>query len=96
MKLVKLEERRVLNLFRVGKKAKDIIADMYGMVFGPASKIVSMEGVPTVSLETGAKITHEFKLLGDEEAALWIQFGFHTEKGVPDWFVNISDVNITS
>lgn len=96
MQLVRLEKTKALNLFRVGKSPTDIIGVLYAMVFGPASAIKSMEGVPKISLETHNVLTRHFKQLGDIGGALWIQYGFHVGPDVPDWCVDISDVNITS
>jgi len=96
MQLVRLEKTKVLTLFRVKKNPTDIIGVLYAMVFGPASAIKSMEGVPRISQETNDVLTHQFKLLSDVGGALWIQYGFHTSADVPDWFVDISGVNITS
>lgn len=103
MKLVKLERAKVREAIRGAASQEKALERLFGFVFGPAEKIKGMEGVPKVSEATHAEITTLFKKFDDKEnpghsagGLVWIQYGFQSGEGIPDWFVDIDDVNITS
>ncbi len=99
-KLVRLDMKKIKELFEDSEHQSDVLIELYRMVFPEWDNIKRIVGWPAVNPETHKEITRLFREFDKKHhpdvcpGGLWLNKGFSSKNSVPPGYVDVSQCKV--